>query len=302
MAFHETRLLDCVAFGWVGGPTWLTEVVSARSGYESRNGAWAQSRHSYEIGLTARPLSQFTAIKAAYMVCGGRRDGFRWRDASDYEVDYADGDPQPIDSLGDPVGTAGAGYGTPTYQLAKKYSFASVSHYRDISKPSGTVVIRRNGSPAAAGASPGNYALSTTTGIVTFVADQNRGISSHTPGADHQFVVASAFSPNFIVGGRVYITGVTGTAADVLNNLSHEITAVSGTTLTIATATTGLTASGGTAYLYPQPADSLDFACEFDVPVRFDTDEFRPVIVDRNGAAGELLIELPSVPLLEIRV
>jgi uncharacterized protein (TIGR02217 family) len=302
MAFHESRLLDCVAFGWTGGPSWLTEVVSARSGFESRNGAWAQARHAYEIGLTARPLSEFESIKAAFMVCGGRRDGFRWRDASDYQCSNTEGDPQPIDSNGDPVGTAGLGYGVPTYQAAKTYTFAGVSHARHIRKPSGTFVLRRNGGTVTAGVGAGNYAVSTTTGMITFVADQSRVISSHTVGADHVFTLASAFSPNLAVGGRIYVTGVTGTAADVLNNLSHEVTVVSAAVITVATSTTGLTASGGTAYYYPQPTDTLDCACDFDVPVRFDTDEFRPTIINRQGAEGELLIELPSIPLVEIRV
>ena len=72
-------------------------------------------------------------------------------------------------------------------------------------------------------------------------------ISSHTPGAGHVFILESAFSPNHVVGGRIFVFNITGTAANALNNLSHTITAVSGAIITTSTNTAGLTASGGTA-------------------------------------------------------
>lgn len=302
MAFLETRLLNCVAMGAQGGPSFSTGIVSVRSGYESRNQNWSQARHRYDVGMVARPLSEFEEIKAAFMVVGGRANGFRFKDAGDYTVLTAAGDPQPLHGTLQ-VGTAGLGYGVPSYQLRKLYTTGAGSHLRDIRKPvAGTLALLRGGSPVTAGVSPGNYAVDTTTGIITFVADQTEGIASHTPGADHVFVVGSAFSPNFSIGQRVFLTGVTGTAASVLNGLSHQITNVSTTTITIATDTTGLTASGGTSYYYPQASEALAFSCEFDVPVRFNVDEFDAVIVDRQGAQGELLFQLPSIPIIEIRV
>lgn len=302
MSFLETRLLDCVAMGRQGGPSFSTGMVSVRSGYESRNQNWQQARHKFDIGMVARPLSEFEAIKSAFMVVGGRANGFRFKDATDYTVLAAAGYPQPMHGTTQ-VATAGLGYGVPSYQLRKRYTTGAGSHLRDIRKPvAGTLTLTRAAAPVTAGASPGNYAIDTTTGVITFVADQNRNVSSHTVGADHIMVMASAFSPNFVIGQRIYISGVTGTAADVLNGLSHEITNVSTSTITIATATTGLTATGGSGYFYPQASEALAFACQFDVAVRFDVDEFDAVVVDREGAGGELLLQLPSIPIIEIRV
>jgi uncharacterized protein (TIGR02217 family) len=302
MAFLEARPLDCAAMGAQGGPQFSTSVVSVRSGLETRNRNWSEVRHRYEIGQVARPLSEFETIRNAFMVVGGRADGFRFKDWTDYTVTAATGDPQPL-SGSIQVGTAGLGYGVPSYQLRKLYSYSSASYFRDIRKPvAGTLTVRRDSVTVTAGVGAGNYAVNTTTGIITFVADQSRVISTHTVGADHILDLASAFSPNLAVGGRVYITGVTGTAADLLNDLSHEIVGVTSDVVTIATATTGLTASGGTAYFYPQPTEVLDFACEFDVPVRFDIDYFDAVVVDRQGSEGELLIALPSVPLIELKI
>ena len=302
MAFLEARPLDCAAMGATGGPQFSTSIVSVRSGAESRNQNWTQARHRNDIGQVARPLSEFEAIRDAFMVVGGKATGFRFKDWTDYTVTTSEGYPQPLHGTTQ-VGTAGSGYGTPSYQLRKLYTFASTSTARDIRKPvAGTLILLRAAVAVTAGISPGNYAINTATGIVTFVADQSRVVSSHAVGASHQFTLASAFSPNLAIGGRIYVTGVTGTAADILNNLSHEVTGVSAGVITTNTATTGLTATGGTAYFYPQPTEALRFSCEFDVPVRFDIDYFDAVVVDREGAGGELLLELPSVPLVELKI
>jgi uncharacterized protein (TIGR02217 family) len=299
--FHETRFLDCVKFGSTGGPTFNTTVVSALSGFEFRNGNWSIARHRYEIGMSARIQSEFMAIKSTYMLCFGRLYGFRWKDAADYETIDADGSLLGLLS-GVEVGDQREGYGIPVYRIYKKYTVGSLTTYRRIIKlVDGTVVIRRNASPVTVGASPGNIAIDTATGLVTFVADQSRAISAHTPGASHVFTLASAFSPNLAAGGRIYVSGITGTAATALNGISHEISNVAGADITVTTNTTALTASGGNAYFYPQPTEALSASFEFDVPVRFDTDEFNGVILDRNGANGELIIELPSVALVELK-
>ena len=302
MAFIEARPLDCAKMGAQGGPQFSTSIVSVRSGAESRNKNWTEARHKYEIGQVARPLSEFTAIRDAFMIVGGRATGFRFKDWTDYTVTTAQGQPQPLHGTTH-VGSSGYGYGTPSYQLKKLYAFASNYHTRNIRKPvAGTLVLLRAASPVTAGLAAGNYAIDTATGIITFVADQNRVISSHVIGAAHQFHLASAFSPNLVAAGRIFVTGVTGTAATVLNDLSHAVTVASSGTITTSTDTTGLTASGGTAYYYPQPTEVLAFSCEFDVPVRFDIDYFDAVVVDRQGSGGELLLELPSVPLVEIKI
>lgn len=297
MAHHAQRLLACIdmGFGWQGGPSFLTGLVATRGGFESRNRYWQVARFKYEIGLVARVVSEFAAIKSAFMVCGGRADTFLFRDSTDYEAGVSNGALRGV--LDDAYVSTAVGYGIPVYQFTKGYTFASTTYYRPIMVPTGTVY--RGGSPVTVGASPGNIAIAG--GEATFVADQSRGISSHTVGASHIFTLGSAFSPNLAMGGRIYVTGVTGTAADLLNDKSHAITNVSSAVITTSTNTTGLTATGGTAYYYPQPTESLTWAGTFDLKVRFDTDEIMPTVINRNGRNGELLIELPSVPLVEVR-
>ena len=104
------------------------------------------------------------------------------------------------------------------------------------------------------------------------------------------------------MGEKIHISGVSGTAATALNNLAHTITAKTGTgpyTWTISTATTGLTASVGTAKEYAQDADTLTWAGEFDVPVRFDSDEFRAQMLE-SGPTNRLY-SVSGLALVEIK-
>ena len=299
MAFNETASLpDCIALGAAGGPMFATDVVVVRAGYESRNANWSQARRRYDIQTGVKYKSDFQAVADVFHAVGGRLDGFRFKDWADFEVTQSNG--ALMASVSSVLsGTAGLGYGFPALQLVKKYTAGSSTHNREIRKPH-TVTVYRNGVAAALGVGAGQIALDLTTGIVTYVADQTRSVSGHTVGAAHVFTLASAFSPNLAIGGRIYVTGVTGTAATLLNDLSHAITNVSTAVITTSTNTAGLTASGGTASYFPQPTDLLTWAGEFDVPVRFDSDELQAVIQDKTGS-GDLLMTAP-INLIEVRV
>lgn len=276
-----------------------TEIVTGATGIEQRNALARWRTRVYQVRLPPRTASNWADWANFVESLRGPADGFRLRDFADDTATHSNGTLHPYVS-GALGGTAGYGYGVASYQLAKTYTAWSVAYPRRILKPaaSGTQ-IKRGGATATAGASPGNYALDTSTGVVTFVADQSRAVSSHTVGAAHQFVLASAFSPNLAGGGRLFVTGVTGTAAALLNSLPLEVTNVSSATITVAVTTTGLTASGGTAYFYPQPTETLTWSGRFDVPVRFESDELVDVIVHRT-AAGEMIMEAPSVGLVEL--
>jgi len=299
MAFNETASLpDCIALGAIGGPMFSTDIIVVRAGYESRNANWSQSRRRYDIQTGVKTKTDFQSVADVFHAVGGRLDGFRFKDWADFEATVSNGFLYATDGTSS-YGTAGTGYGMPVLQLVKAYTAGSSTHLREIRKPIAPIVIYRGGTPATAGVGAGNYALDLTTGLVTFVADQSRSIISHTPTASHNFDVSSAFSPNLTGGQRVYITGVTGTAATLLNGLSHNVVTAVGATISISVNTTGLTASGGTAFIYPQSTDTLTWSGEFDVPVRFDSDELQAVIQDKTGD-GTLLMTAP-VQLIEIR-
>jgi uncharacterized protein (TIGR02217 family) len=290
MSFLETpRFPDNVAFGASGGPGYLTDVVVVNSGAESRNQNWTQARASYEVSHAARLPAEYVPLRDFFRAVKGRTHGFRFKDPLDYSTDVASG------VLGSGVGT-----GLPTYQLGKRYAAGSLDETRTISKPvSGTVAVYRNAVLATAGGGAGQYALSTTTGIVTFVADATGTIASITVGSPTIINVSSALS-GAVNGKKLYLLNIGGTAGTFLNNAAWTITNVAGTAITITANTTGLSGTTGNAYLYPQAADALTWAGEFDVPCRFDVDQMRGTIANKSG--GKLVVDWESIPIIEIRV
>ena len=295
MSFYETpRFPDTIAYQATGGPEFSTTVVIASSGYEQRNSNWSSVRHRYDVGYTARTQSQKDEIAAFFMAMGGRQHGFRFKDWADFEATVTTGY----------LGAGAVGTGLATYQMLKHYANGAVTYQRTITKPvSGSISLTRAGSPVTLGAGAGNAAIDTTTGIVTFVADDSESITGHTPGASHQFTTAADMSM-LAIGEKVYISGATVSGGtDVVNGVAHTISNKSGAgpyTWTLSTTTTGLTVSGGTAYAYPQAGEALKWAGQFDVPTRFDTDRIDWQIANRSGTG--LLFVAQSIGIVEIRL
>ncbi len=297
MAFLETpRFPGCVSFGATSGPMFSTVRTVVASGFDDVVIRHEQPLHRYVLEHANRTQTEHDELVKFFMAVKGMGHRFRVKDYSDYQVTVADGVLQPLHGGLPAAGSAGVGYGTATYVLQKTYTAGALTTYRNINKPIATVAIYRGGVLQTLTT---QYTIDYTTGKITFAWDQTRGISSHTVGADHLFVLASALSPNVTVGQRVYVTGIAGTAATVLNNLSHDVTAVSTTNVTISTSTVGLTATGGTLFLYPQTSDALTWSGEFDVPCRFLSDEASHEIVDR---AGSLLYSWSGINLTEVRI
>ena len=300
MSFIETpRFPDSISRGAQRTIRTRTEIVTGITGIEQRNSLAAHKLRSYDVRLPPRTSTTWADWLNFVESLRGPADGFRFKDWADFSCPVAQGVLQPL-LAGQNTGTAGAGYGVATYQLSRKYANWATAEPRVIKKPISTgLSILRGGVAQTAGTNAGNYALSTTTGVVTFVADQTRGVDSHTVGTTHVFVLATAFSPNLANGGRLWVTGVSGTAAGLLNSTPLQITNVSGTNITVAVNTGGLTASGGTASFFPQPSEALTWSGEFDVPARFASDEQIDVIVHRM-AGGDMIMEAPSIQVVEL--
>lgn len=192
----------------------------------------------------------------------------------------------------------GFGAGVPVYQLCKRYVRGAYVKDREITKlVPGTVVGYRNAAPLVVGSGAGQIAIGASTGEITFVADATQAITGHTPGAAHVFTTASDLA-GLGIGSKVYLTGVTGTAASVLNAVAHTIANKTGSgpfTWTLSTVTTSLTASGGTAAKYPQAGDALTWSGQFRNVVRFAIPEF-PAVLDKGN-----IVNIQSIPMLEVR-
>ena len=274
MAFIETRFPDDISLGATGGPGFDTEVISVNSGSEQRNSIWQDAKCAWDVSHGVRTDAQLAVLIAFFRVMKGKAKGFRFKDWQDYLVTTSNG----------LLGTAGVGDGTPTYQLQKTYTLAGNTEYREITKPvSGTTGVYRGGVLKTAGVGAGNYALDTTTGIVTWVADASSNASAITVGATTQVTLA-ANPGTLIAGQKLYLSGFTGADAALLNSLAHTINSVTGVgpyVFTLATVTTGktITVGSGVGKKYPQATEALTWAGEFDVPARFDTDQMRTAIL-----------------------
>lgn len=86
MAFQDARLPEDIEVGAVGGPSFLTNVVSISSGAEQRNAAWAQQRAVWQIGYGLQNQSDYIGILNHFYGQRGRTHSFPFKDWSDYQA------------------------------------------------------------------------------------------------------------------------------------------------------------------------------------------------------------------------
>jgi len=162
MSFHEVRFPAALSAGSSGGPERRTEIVTLSNGFEERNSPWAHSRRRYDAGLGVRSLDDLAEVVAFFEARHGQLYGFRWKDWTDYKSCAPSEEPGAFDQV------LGTGDGSTTsFALVKRYVSGPQSYARPIRKPVGSsVVVAVGGQPKVRDA---DYALDTTTGLVTFV-------------------------------------------------------------------------------------------------------------------------------------
>ena len=292
MAFIETEFPLDISRGAKGGPQFSTMLVQVGGGGEQTDRKWTYPLHRFDVAAAIKSREDMEAVQGIFWVAAGRANSFRFEDPADYKLAYTNAT----------LGSAGVGDGTPgPHQIYKSYTFGANTAKRKISKPRASgFSVKRGGVLQTAGAGVGNYALDSTTGLVTFVADAGSNASSITVGATTQVVLAA--NPGTLTAGqKLYLVNFAGTHAALVNNLAHTINSVTGTgpyTFTLATNTSGktITLGSGIGRKYAQASEALTCAGEFCVPVRFDSD-YLPV-----ADAGRDLATWDSIILVEKRL
>ena len=150
MSFIDSRLLDRIAYGFKGGPTFSTTKVRLLSGRTKRNAERSLPLHRYTAPYDKISTEDHDTVLAAYMACIGSVHSFRFLDRSDYILD---------DVI---IGTAVGGAGE-TMQLIKPYTFGSQTLNRNITKPVTGITLTEDDVSLA-------HTLNTSTGIVTFTS------------------------------------------------------------------------------------------------------------------------------------
>jgi len=161
MTFHEIRFPTAIAFHSTGGPERKTEIVALGSGFEERNGVWANSRRRYDVGSGVKTLADLHAVIAFFEARMGRLYAFRFKDFLDFKSCAPLAEVSPTDqhiATGD--GT------TTTFQLTKTYTSGPSSWTRAVRKPvAGTLRIALAGVEQTSG-----WSMDTTTGLVAFTS------------------------------------------------------------------------------------------------------------------------------------
>lgn len=276
----------------------LTGQAQSIGGFTQRAVLREKSLRAWEFGLVPRPTAQWLAIHELFEVVDGSAYAFLLRDPVDSLVTAGKGVLQPLRSDLLQIGVAGFGWGVPTYRLTKRYQVGSRFKDREIRHPI-TRTVSRGASVVTEGISAGNVSINATTGIVTFVADATSSINSATPGATTDVVLNASIG--LTIGARMWLQGFTGTGASRVNQRSHEILNISGSTYTLAVDTSGLTLTGsGQAHAYPQASEALSWVGSFHTAVRFANDRIDWRIV-AGGSEPQRLVVGPSVLLVEER-
>lgn len=150
MSFIEERLLDELAFGFSGGPTWRTLVTPLRNRFERRNVQASRPQHQFRGSFDRREAEVVEILLNTYNATFGAAYGFRFRNYLDYR------------SESEPLGLASGV--SQSIQLVKTYTFGGQSNAVPIRKPNSDVIIYADGIAIAA-------TVITTTGMVTVTAD-----------------------------------------------------------------------------------------------------------------------------------
>jgi uncharacterized protein (TIGR02217 family) len=140
------QLDPCFAYGFTGGPEFLTRITGLRSGHERRNADWAQARHRFSAPFQNISPEMYRALKRMFMACRGQLHGFLLAD--------------PLDSSADAESLGTAPSGTTAVQLQKTFTVDGESYVHTITRPDASVVVYEGG-VAKAGT------LDTTTGEFT---------------------------------------------------------------------------------------------------------------------------------------
>ena len=277
----EVQFPPLISRGATGGPVFSTRVIVSATGVEQRIGEWAVARHQWDVSHALRTPTSMNALMAFFIARQGKSRGFRFKDWRDYQATAA------------PLTPTGAS----TLQLTKTYTSGVQSYVRKIYKPvqSAGIVLTVGGSPSTA------FALDWNSGLLFLSVLLSGSITAITKAASA--VVTSAAHP-FSIGEYVEFSGVVGMTE--INGEVGQITAKTVNTFTVNIASTAFTTyvSGGSAKKYLQPSDVVTWTGEFDVPVRFDTDQMQLLQADSQARAWDNIpiIELRGVPVVTPQV
>mgnify|MGYP003407439887 CR=1 FL=1 len=261
--FLEERINGLIRMGASYVDDYAVDIVQTSGGQEYRKLIHPFPVRKFDISYLLDAEATWVQLQGIYHRAHGKYAGFRARCADEWSSNGRTGIVGPFDQ---PLSLASPGI----YQLRKYYGLdktagAAGYAYRDIKKPvSGTV---RAGISTTEIRSA-DWSIDTTTGRLTFSADQTGTITGITKAAA---AVITFAAHTFAIGQSIQISGVAGMTN--INGLRALVTNVSGLNVTVAINSTTFNTwtSGGVAHTRPQAGEAVTAGYEFDFAVRFNT-------------------------------
>lgn len=261
--FLEERISSLVRMGASYTDDYAVEIVETSGGSEYRALVNPFPRRKFDVSYLLDNDQTYAELQAIYHRAHGKFAGFRIRCFDEFSSNGRNGTPTAFDQ---PMTLVSAG----VYQLTKRYGTdkaAGATGYasRNIKKPvAGTTRVAIGATEIRSA----DWSVSTTTGRVTFAADQTYSITGITKAAA---AVITLGTHALVVGQSVHISGVLGMTQ--INGLRALITAITGTTITVTINSSAFNTwtSGGTVHTRPQTGEACTAGFEFDFPVRFNT-------------------------------
>lgn len=269
--FLEDRLNALVNYGAGYQDEYNVDISETVDGSEYRHLRNPFPKRRFTADFTLGAAAVYANMLAMYHRCYGRFAGFRVKCADDYTTNAETGAPTAFDQVLALVSTG-------IYQLQKFYggggSQTSVGlPRRTIFKPVAGTVLVAIGQTAIRAA---DWAYSTVTGRITFVADVTTANAITGATAANPAVLTFATSHPFVNGQSVCCSAFAGSGWPAgVNGKRFIVSGVSGVNLTLtglnATGFGAYTGSSGNLHTRPQAGEIVYGGCEFDIPVRFDT-------------------------------
>lgn len=302
IVYDDVIVPDCVFTPSAGGSrTRQNSRTANQGGFASANIVRDVTMKTYGFATIAMTIEAYKAIIDLFEVTDAGAYGMLLLDPTDSEVIDGQGVLQGYMSSVE-NGTIGFGNGGPLYGFRVLYAVASHGRTWPATRPISPVVTR-NGSPVTVGIAAGNIAINTSgPKYVTFVPDATRTVTGVTVGATTQVTLNTAIG--LAIGEKLWLQGLTGADAALLNNQAHTITNITGGGLnvyTLSTNTAGKTiTAAGQGHSYPQADDALSWTGSYYTPVQFASDSLDWELA-LGGDYEDRLIAGPSVSLLEVR-
>lgn len=283
--FLEERISGLIRMGASYTDDYAVDIVQTSGGQEYRALVHPFPVRKFDISYLLDNDQTYVELQAIYHRAHGKFAGFRARCYDEWSSNGRTGTPGAFDQI---MRLVSAG----VYQLRKYYGTdkapgATGYAYRDIKKPvAGSVKV----AIATTAIRNADWAVDTTTGLVTFAADQSVAITGISKAAQ---AVLSVASHPCVIGQSLQISSVLGMTQ--INGLRALIVATTGTSITVDINSSAFATytSGGVTHTRPQTGEAVTAGFEFDFPVRFNT--AMPVGQDYPGyrsVDGVELIEL----------